>query len=142
MPRHFDALSLFLRYPFLRVTTFYGQHSPKSCMSRKKHIATIYVVTCLNKNLWTFEEGVVWVPAEADGLYLRLCIIAHTSVYRRCDVQATEAALRKKSYWSTFISNVHTFVLGCINCLSTTGGTRFPCPFGTSLHGTTPITLV
>lgn len=63
-----------------------------------------------------------------------------TAGHRDCD--ATEEALSSTLYWNTRTEDIRKFVGNCIQCLSTTGRTKVPLPFGPAMHGTSPISLL
>lgn len=92
--------------------------------------------------LWKNPIASIWIPEQSDDLHLRLCVIAHTSSSGHRAHSSTEKILRKSFFWSTLSADVRTFVHSCIHCLCTSGGGKVPRPFGPSVHGTNPNSLL
>lgn len=92
--------------------------------------------------LWKHPSGAIWVPDDAADLQLRLCVIAHTSAAGHRGQDATSTALKQKFSWRTLSADVKSFTRSCLHCLSTTGGTMVPRPFGPAVHGVKPNDLL
>ena len=92
--------------------------------------------------LWLTSSGQTWIPDNADELQLRLCIIAHTGAPGHRGIEAKTKSLADKFYWTTLSNDVQLFFKSCIHCLSPTGGTKIPRPFGPSFYGTFPNELL
>lgn len=69
-------------------------------------------------------------------------MIAHAGAAGHRGRSATERALSEKFFLNTLPDDVGLFVTSCIHCLSTTSGTTVQSPFGHTLHGTKPNSLL
>jgi RNase H-like domain found in reverse transcriptase/Reverse transcriptase (RNA-dependent DNA polymerase)/Integrase core domain/Integrase zinc binding domain/Chromo (CHRromatin Organisation MOdifier) domain len=83
-------------------------------------------------------ENVVWIPAAAAGMQLRICIVAHTSMGGHRGLKTTTNTIREHFEWKTMLADIKTFCNTCLHCLSTIGGDRVPRPFGEALHADRP----
>ncbi|ETV97426.1 hypothetical protein H310_09756 [Aphanomyces invadans] len=81
-------------------------------------------------------DGVLWIPDDATGLQLRLCVCAHASLAGHRPAGQTLASLAKFCRWSTLKADVKFFVGRCLHCASVLGGA--PRPLGEALHSSQP----
>jgi RNase H-like domain found in reverse transcriptase/Integrase zinc binding domain/Integrase core domain len=88
--------------------------------------------------LYCVRPGVVWVPATAVDLQLRLAIVAHTGMGGHRGVQATTDAIAKVFAWKTLATDIRDFCNTCLVCCATLGGNRVPRPLGEAIHATLP----
>ena len=91
-----------------------------------------------DSDLYLTKDGQVWVPAEAQDLQLRICIVAHTGPGGHRGHQATLKSVSTLFYWPTLTEDLRTFCNTCLHCRSTIGGDRTPRPFGEALHASRP----
>ncbi|GMG17483.1 unnamed protein product [Phytophthora fragariaefolia] len=82
-------------------------------------------------------SGQIWIPADAEDLRQRLCVIAHAGASGHWGAQTTQHALASVFYWKTLAADVAAFVCYCLHCMATARG-RIPRPFGETLVATKP----
>ncbi|KAE9051957.1 hypothetical protein PR001_g948 [Phytophthora rubi] len=89
------------------------------------------------RELMVMPSGQVWIPADAEDLRQRLCVIAHAGASGHRGAQTTQRALESVFYWKTLAVDVAAFVGECLHCMATASG-RIPRPFGETLVATKP----
>lgn len=77
-----------------------------------------------DESLWRTAKGAIWIPDNADGAQLRLCVVAHTGPSGHHGYKTSLRILRTRCTWSTDSDDMSTFVKACLHCLSTTGVER------------------
>jgi Integrase zinc binding domain len=78
-------------------------------------------------------------PPESDiSLQLRILVVAHCGASGHRSQAAMLSAIQKHFSWNGLKSDVQAFYSTCLNCVSTTGGSRIPRPFGEALHASKP----
>jgi Integrase core domain/Integrase zinc binding domain len=92
----------------------------------------------LSDGLYRSPSGQVWIPAAAQDLQLRVCIVAHTGPGGHRGIDTTTSSIDQFFTWSTLREDVRTFCDTCLHCRSTVGGHRTPRPFGEALHASEP----
>ncbi|KAE8980660.1 hypothetical protein PR001_g23652 [Phytophthora rubi] len=92
--------------------------------------------TC-ERELMVMSSGQVWIPADAEDLRQRLCVIAYAGASGHRGAQTTQRALESVFYWKTLAVDVAAFVGECQHCMATASG-RIPRPFGETLVATKP----
>jgi Integrase zinc binding domain len=92
----------------------------------------------LSDGLYRSPSGQVWIPAAAQDLQLRVCIVAHTGPGGHRGIDTTTSSIGQFFTWHTLREDVRTFCDSCLLCRSTVGGHRTPRPFGEALHASEP----
>ena len=91
-----------------------------------------------HRGLHVNEQGLVWIPATAVALQLRICIVAHCGRGGHRGYSTTLQHIEDHFYWANVKGDVEAFCRSCLHCLLTLGGRRIPRPMGHALHSDRP----
>ncbi|KAF0702604.1 hypothetical protein As57867_007742, partial [Aphanomyces stellatus] len=111
-----------------------------SGMAKSKDAAHLVVLASGQSWFLRLVDDVIWVPAAAAELQLRLCVCAHASLAGHRTATATLSSLESFCQWTGMKDDVEFFVRRCLHCASASGGA--PRPLGEALHSTVPNGLI
>jgi hypothetical protein len=93
-------------------------------------------------DLYCVSCGQVWIPADANDLQLRICIVAHTGPGGHRGRTATTDYIRAIFSWPTVLVDFRTFCNTCLHYRSTLGGDITPRPLGQAVHASLPNEII
>ena len=83
-------------------------------------------------------RSVLWIPAQARDLQVRLMVCAHMKDAGHRGAVATLQRLSEYCCWSDMERHVTEFVRQCLHCMDSKAGEKIPRPLGETVHGTRP----